>query len=411
MKPISCIKNGFLIDKRAAGLSHSEQLRLEEHLSTCDACSREAETLATLSGLISTVESPITPIDRNRAIRRALDLPYSSSVQPVKRRFVAAFACAALSAAAAAAWILFFQPEDAAKPVAAVQPNRVETEADRVLSGEVLADDQIVRAGGALSQYAFYESRKRSRIKLGRAEVELRPNTRIKWLRNDSTIELVAGSILSDVERSPSNQFRVITEQFVVEVLGTRFEVDPESVRVHRGEVRIRTRDGKVVVASLRAPERWDFRPAVAVEREAAVSKKPVVVVKHKVPKASCRTLLERARSLLANDKPDEAAATVRTALTRSPTRSDRAEASSLQAECALIRGDLAAATATYQDVAVRYKGLPAAENALFAAARIENTRGDKAETIALLERYLREYPNGRFRKEVVRRLKALGRL
>ena len=165
----------------------------------------------------------------------------------------------------------------------------------------------------------------------------------------------------------------------------------------------------------LSAPDSWQLQPAIAEEiaeeRDAPVSKRPVVVVRRTAPKASCRTLLERARSLLANDKPEEAFATIRTALTRSPTRSDRAEAKSLQAEYALIQGDLATAAATYRTVATRYKGLPAAENALFAAARIESTRGNKAGAIELLERYLREFPNGRFRKEVVRRLKALGRL
>jgi outer membrane protein assembly factor BamD (BamD/ComL family) len=76
-----------------------------------------------------------------------------------------------------------------------------------------------------------------------------------------------------------------------------------------------------------------------------------------------------------------------------------------------LIQGDLAAAAAIYRTVAQQYKELPAAENALFAAARIENTRGDRTTAIALLERYVRDYPNGRFRKEVVSRLKALGQL
>jgi ferric-dicitrate binding protein FerR (iron transport regulator) len=411
MKPIRCIKSGFLIEKRAAGLSQPERLRLEEHLAGCDSCNRDAQTLTALRDLISTVQSPITPAERNRAIRTALNLPNGLPKRPAVKPIIAAFACAGVLAASAASWILFLQPSDAAKPVAAVQPNRVEVPFDRVLSGEVIAGNQTVRAGAALKQNAFYESETSARLALGHAKVELRANTRIKWRKSDSTVELVAGSILTDVDPSADDRFRVTTDRFIVEVLGTRFEVDRKGVKVHRGAVRIRARDGKVLVASLSAPESWQIQPLIAVERETTVSPLPEVIPKRVSQKASCKALLKRARSLLANDKPEEATAMIRIALARSPTRSDRAEAKSLQAECALIQGDLLTAAADYRIVANRYKGLPAAENALFAATRIEKTRGDKAEAIALLERYLREYPNGRFRKEVVRRLKALGQL
>lgn len=410
MKSLNCIKNGFLIERRTAGLSPSERLRLEEHLATCDACNRDAQTLTAIRDLISTVQSPITSIERNRAICYALNLHHRSPARPTKTPLMAAFACAALLAASAA-WMLFFQSSNGAKPTVVVRSNRVEVLTDRVLSGEVVAGDQTIPAGTALKQSVFLQSAKSARLSLGHAKVELRANTRIKWRKSDSTVEVLEGGIFADVDRSAAKRFRVITDRFIVEVLGTRFEVDLKGVRVHRGAVQIRTRDGRIVVESLTAPARWEFQPAIAVERAATNPRQQNVRNEQRSIKASCKTLLKQARSLLADDKPTEAAATIQTALALSPTRADRAEAKSLQAECALIRGDLVTAVSTYRAVAERYKGLPAAENALFAAARIEYTRGDRAAASALLEGYLREYPHGRFRKEVIRRLKALGQL
>ncbi len=411
MTPIRCIKIGFLIEKRAAGLSQSEQLRLEEHLATCDACNRDARTLEALGDLISTVQSPITPLQRDRAIRNALNLSRAMPTRTARTPLIAAFASTALLATSVAIWMLFFQPRHATKPIAVVQPHRVEVRADRVLSGEVIIGNQIVQAGAALTQNALYESETSARLSLGNAELEMFANTRIKWRKSNSTVELLAGRILADVDRSGVDRFRVITDRFAVEVVGTRFEVDLQGVKVHRGTVRIRARDGKVVVALLNAPKSWSVQPALAIEREAALPEQPDNPPKRRSQKASSKTLLKRARSLIADDRPADAADVIRTALTRSLTRLERAEAKSLQAECALIQGDLATAAAKYRIVAERYKGLAAAENALFAAARIEYTRGEKASAITLLERYLREYPNGRFRKEVVRRLKKLGQL
>jgi anti-sigma factor RsiW len=159
MKPIGCIKTGFLVERRAAGLSQSERLRLEEHLTTCDACNREAETLAALADLITTVQSPITPTQRNRAIRNALDLPLGAPARPAKRKLVFSFACAAVvSAAVAAAWVLFFHPSNTTKPVVALQPSRAEVVADRVVSGEVISENQTIPAGGFLDGRAFFET-------------------------------------------------------------------------------------------------------------------------------------------------------------------------------------------------------------------------------------------------------------
>jgi len=86
----------------------------------------------------------------------------------------------------------------------------------------------------------------------------------------------------------------------------------------------------------------------------------------------------------------------------------ERAEALSLRADCALVEGDLAAAASGYLQVAERFARLPAGENALFAAGRLEAERGAHAAARKLLARYLEQYPHGRFVKEASARLRSL---
>ena len=76
-----------------------------------------------------------------------------------------------------------------------------------------------------------------------------------------------------------------------------------------------------------------------------------------------------------------------------------------LRAECALVAGDAAGASAAYLHVARSFARLPAGENALFAAARIERERGASAQAARILEQYLERYPDGRFAKEARNRL------
>jgi hypothetical protein len=63
-----------------------------------------------------------------------------------------------------------------------------------------------------------------------------------------------------------------------------------------------------------------------------------------------------------------------------------------LLAECDQREGRTAHAVRLFLRVADRFRGLPAAESALYAAARLET----RAAAGALLERYLREHPGDR---------------
>jgi outer membrane protein assembly factor BamD (BamD/ComL family) len=117
---------------------------------------------------------------------------------------------------------------------------------------------------------------------------------------------------------------------------------------------------------------------------------------------------LDEAREALARHDLSSARAGIDEVLAGAPGRREQAEAFTLRAESALVAGDLAAAAAGYAFVAERFEGLPAAENALFAAARIDADRLRGPAAAKGLEQYLSRYPNGRFVKEAASRLRDL---
>jgi outer membrane protein assembly factor BamD (BamD/ComL family) len=65
--------------------------------------------------------------------------------------------------------------------------------------------------------------------------------------------------------------------------------------------------------------------------------------------------------------------------------------------------GNLAIASSRYEAVATKFSDLPAAESALYAAARIEARQKHDDAARALYDRYLANYPNGRYADDVRR--------
>jgi tetratricopeptide (TPR) repeat protein len=124
---------------------------------------------------------------------------------------------------------------------------------------------------------------------------------------------------------------------------------------------------------------------------------------------ADAAALLDAARRALVAKRLPEARRQIEAVLALATPASLRAEALSLRADCAQVEGDRAAAIAAYSQVAQSFAALPAGENALFAAARLEQERGGRAAATAGLRRYLARYPRGRFVKEARQRLRALG--
>jgi TolA-binding protein len=194
----------------------------------------------------------------------------------------------------------------------------------------------------------------------------------------------------------------VQTELFTVTVLGTRFAVDAESVAVFEGAVRITDPRGDVLADTLRAGGRWQW----VATATAAVEPAPVPNERGGPPSSvTAADRLGRAHAHLRNGRADRAAAAARQALQLDPTGPESAEAHTLLAEVALVRGNPAGAARAYRRVAERYPRLPAGENALFALASLESDLGRPQEARRLLRDYLERYPHGRFVAEVRRRL------
>jgi tetratricopeptide (TPR) repeat protein len=210
-----------------------------------------------------------------------------------------------------------------------------------------------------------------------------------------------------------------------VQVLGTRFTVALREVSVERGRVRVVAPDGREVRV-LVAGQRYSVADGGNVLAPVA----PLVHEAHEAndtdeahgaghasePSAEPHRahvdgalLLSDARTQLADRQLERARASVDAALSAQLAPSERAEAMTLRAECALMAGDHAAAVQAYLRVARSFAQLPAGENALFSAARLEMERGRNQEAQRSLQQYLARYPQGRFVKETRLRLRTLG--
>lgn len=428
MRTLACVRTSNLLGRRSSGLSPAQSLRLEDHLVSCKRCSEEAALLDGLRELATSAPASLRPVVREQAIRRALT--EAAAIQAGASGFerlwpAGALAATALVAAAAAFALVLRQgmPPDegerAAKASAPVQEAVPVAARASVVSGTVEMDGRTLEGGMAIGTAHALRSSSGATITLAHATVELRPGTALRWDARAHELRLDEGSVVADVDPRPRQPFTVSTPEFSVHVLGTRFEVSLEDVKVERGRVRVVASDGAVLADSLVAGEQLIVPPADALEpgtgdpverpraqrvrRTRHASAQPA-------PKPDPAALLAEARAHLAARRVGDARQSVEAALVltrREPKQ--RAEAMSLRAECALVEGDLGAAIEAYLRVAHAFSHDPAGQNALFAAARLEAERGRSAAAAALLERYLARYPNGRFVKEARTRLRELG--
>jgi hypothetical protein len=412
---LACMRSGVLLERQASGLSAADALRLEEHLADCAQCRADAETLQGLRTLSTQTAPQLGRAARERAIRNALreaqGLPVAAA-HPVRGMRAPVAIAAALGAAAAL--LIALRPsmaptspspsQERARPPQAAVAVRV----DRVLSGELLIDGRAAAAGASLDTTSLLRAPQAATLALAHAKVELASGSALRWDAATHSVHLQSGSLLADVDEAPHAPFAVVTPRFTVLVLGTRFAVTLDGVRVERGRVRVTAPDGRVLADAVLAGERFAYQDAEAPAAEADVRAPAQRSVRAEALHPQLGALLREVREHLAAQRLPRARELLDQAATLPGAPAERADAMSLRAECALLSGDHADAIETYLKVARRFGQLPAGENALFAAARLEAERARGAAASQLLERYLQRYPKGRFVKEAQARLRTL---
>jgi hypothetical protein len=387
MKTIGCGRSGALLAARAAGLSASEQEALHAHLATCSDCRGQARLLDEIVQAVGAVPSR-TPAARERTLERALRQGLAQAAPPPpfwKRRAALALGAVVLGgalAAAAAISIVAWGERPPEVPRVA-QPSR---------PPQVTPLPAVPRdlAPGV-------------EVVLAHARLRAVRRASIAWIEKDTTVTLDTGAIELDVDPSVQRRFRVVTDRFVVEVLGTRFLVDAAHVEVSRGAVRILAPDGRVWVARLQTGETWS-PPKAAPAAAAAPSERQG----HAAPPADVAERLARARRDLANGQVTRAEKEASSILAGAPNRRQEAEARTLLAECAKSQGKIDRAVDAYTAVAERFADLPAGETALFSAGRALADAGRRGAAAHWLHRYLDRYPSGRFTVEAKERLAEL---
>jgi hypothetical protein len=420
MKQLGCMRTGMMLDRRAAGLSAAEALRLEEHLASCERCSRDAQLLGGLRAIAHDLDGTLAPHTRARVIAGAFARVHAQRSASEHSRVHASLRLAAVFALAAGAAfalraVLTQAPQLAPNAGASTMAQVVAPPGDRVLAGAIEVAGRRLETNAALDRAGVMHANTDARIALAHATIELRAGSDARWDGPAHLLRLDTGSVVADVDPSAHQPFAIETARFRVLVLGTRFEVTQDGVRVERGRVRVVAADGSVLAAQLVAGEAYVYeQPDAAVEGTSGHERasrgrgrhtKGPVATAGAPARAGAAELIEQARVQLGNKQVGSARATIDSALALSPEARLRAEALTLRAECALVDGDHAAAIEAYLRVARAFAELPAGENALFAAARLEADRERSAAAAQLLERYLERYPHGRFEREARARL------
>jgi ferric-dicitrate binding protein FerR (iron transport regulator) len=407
--------SGMLLERQASGLSAADALRLEEHLADCATCRTDAETLQGLRTLSTQTTPQLGRAARERAIRNALR---EAQAVPAADTHPAAGMRAPVSIAvalcAAAVLLIALRPsmsptspslsQERARPPQAAVAVRI----DRVLSGEMEIDGRVASAGTLLGTASLLRAPQAATLALAHAKIELAAGSTLRWDAATHSVHLQSGSLLADVDEAPHAPFAVVTPRFTVLVLGTRFLVTLDGVRVERGRVRVTAPDGRVLADAVLAGERFAYENPTPFESTSSVSAQAQRNVRAEAGHPQLGALLREVREHLAAQRLHRARELLEQAATLPGAPAEHADAMSLRAECALLSGDHADAIETYLKVARRFGQLPAGENALFAAARLEAERARAAAASQLLERYLQSYPKGRFVKEAQARLRTL---
>jgi ferric-dicitrate binding protein FerR (iron transport regulator) len=395
MSSLDCIRMRRLLLAAVGGhLDEAERLELESHLEVCTECRTEHASWEGLRRL-KTWEPPQLESAARARVREALRARRAPEPVSTDRRawpplLAAALAASLLLAGAGTLWT--HRPS-------------------RVLDGDV---EVAPSSWWSIPDGARLLSQRGGHVALNGPVVLLEPGTELAWHEGTATATLAVGAVEVEVDPALHAAFQVSTSRFSVEVLGTHFRVDADSVRTERGVVRVVDTAG-APLAVVAAGESWTYpekEPAVRVAPPTGPVP-PVVFVEPQLPP----------RSVVPHVRPVGGAplAAVRHALAQGDAQGARSllaplldgalapESNTLLAESYLVEGNYASALAQYESVARRFQGTPQAESALYATAQLQVEHGGRDEAVRSLARYLEQYPRGRFASEVQARLETLG--
>jgi hypothetical protein len=450
---LRCGEARALLAGRAAGLDEAARMTLEEHLAGCAGCLADARRLDTVSALLASDEPSLPAAARRRALEGAFDAAGAGAAArngaagagvKVGRRRLAIGAGVAIALAAAALLVLL-------PAVSEEQPT----------AGPVLEGDVRPGPGG------LHATERGGRLRIGRATLTLREESAVRIV-GPGEVALVEGAVLCDVARgegtfrvtTPRFVVRVLGTRFEVDAgsvrvdrgrvevsgpdgtvlaahltAGARWEL-ADATAAHVGPAPAHAEsaaddDGSAAgsgagsvadhgitageseagsVSTTGADPRSGGASPPPARRGAppasdeATRDAPSVTPAAAGDGAALSERLRLARARIARREVAAARAEIAAVLASGPSQAQAVEARTLLAEAAFVSGNRAEAVRLYLDVARRYDGLPAAENALYAAGRA--SRGEQAR--ALFRRYLERHPRGRFRAEVEARLQRL---
>jgi TolA-binding protein len=415
MRGFDCARTLILLERRISGLEEPDRLLLEEHLASCKACRRDQDALDRIVSLTEAAAQPLRDSARERAIERAFERPRPLREQkPVRlpgwRRVAMAAALVLVTVV-----VLVFALRDRSQALrggglARFTIGQMEpAPRPSLVGGSVQIQGRVAPAPASIEPEAVFSAEQTATLVANRARLELRAGSQASFSKDARTLRLKRGSVRVELDApnlpTENARFNVATDRFRVEVVGTVFEVELDKVRVIRGKVRVVDAETNRALANVAAGQSWTppgsgkAEPAVTPSAAASTTGQRGVVVGE---------LLGQARGAIAKGDTRTARAAIAKVLAAKTSRAERAEAETLLAECALVEGDHKSAARSYARVVREHSGTPAAESALFAAARSELEAGHPDRAKQLFQIYLARHPDGRFSKEARARLAAL---
>jgi hypothetical protein len=406
MRDTACDTVCRLIDREASGWSEAERLRVEQHLGECEECSEVLSVSRFVRDTLNEAAGQLPEATRSRAIRNALSESTKKKPRLQEEKTWPRWTLGLTLSAAAAAVALWVVRTPAPTELATSSAPRTEQSASQAAQ----APSKLVP--GDESAPIVVESKGRESHTFAHATVTFSEATRTRFDAAQHTLFLEQGAIDVDVDPSKGEPFVVVTRHFRVEVLGTRFSVTNDTVRVEHGRVRVVGPDEAVLASTLGAGEAFTLAPNAA-EKPRAVGARGSArehnddKTKAKPSGVSASALLAEARRVLGQGDKAGARALIQRAESAHPSRADQAEAGTLRAEIFLLERDSKSALRAYRELASKYGELSAGENAAFAALQLA-AKVDPEKARGLIDAYLTRYPRGRFVDEARERLRRL---